>query len=214
MEIFLDSANLTEIRDVAPYGVVSGVTTNPTLVAREKGDFRQIVTEISGLIAGPVSAEVLAPDTAGMLAEARQLAGIRDNIVIKIPMTPDGIKCLPVLAREGIRTNVTLVFSANQALLAARAGAAFVSPFVGRLDDIGADGMVLVREIVEIFHRHHLATQVIAASIRHPEHVLAAAKVGSHIATIPYRVFQQMFKHPLTEIGVAKFAQDWQQQKD
>lgn len=210
MEIFLDSANLEEIRDVAPYGVITGITTNPSLVAKENGDFLEIVQEISALISGPVSAEVLATDTSGMIEEARQLAAIRENVVIKIPMTRPGIKCLPILSREGIKTNVTLVFSQNQALLAARAGATFVSPFVGRLDDIGAEGISLVRDIVEMFKIYHLPTKVIAASIRHPGHVAEAAKIGAHIATIPYQVFQQMFEHPLTTLGVEKFMRDWQ----
>lgn len=210
LEIFLDSANLAEIKEVAPYGVITGVTTNPTLIAREAEGFWEIVEEISGLITGPVSAEVLATDTAGMLEEARQLAGIRANVVIKIPMTRAGIKSLPVLAREGIKTNVTLVFSPNQALLAARAGATFVSPFVGRLDDIGSEGIALVRDIVEMYKLYQLPTEVIAASIRHPEHVIAAAKAGAQIATIPYKVFQQMFEHPLTTAGLEKFKRDWQ----
>jgi transaldolase len=212
LEIFLDSANLEEIRDVASYGVVTGITTNPTLVARENRDFLEIVQEISALIPGPVSAEVLATETSAMIKEARQLASIRENVVIKIPMTPQGIRSLPVLSREGIKTNVTLVFSQNQALLAARAGAAFVSPFVGRLDDIGFDGISLVCDIVEMFKLYHLPTKVIAASIRHPLHVIEAAKVGAHIATIPYKVFQQMFEHPLTTAGVERFMRDWEKQ--
>jgi transaldolase len=210
LEVFLDSANLDEIKDVAPYGVITGVTTNPTLIARENKNFLEIVEEISVLISGPVSAEVLATDTSGMIEEARQLAGIRANVVIKIPMTRAGIKSLPILSREGIKTNVTLVFSQNQALLAARAGATFVSPFVGRLDDIGCEGISLVRDIVEMYKLYHLPTKVIAASIRHPLHVIEAAKVGAHIATIPYKIFQQMFEHPLTTVGIEKFKRDWQ----
>ncbi|MGI6587931.1 MAG: fructose-6-phosphate aldolase [Peptococcia bacterium] len=210
MEIFLDSANLAEIKEVAPYGVITGVTTNPTLIARENKNFFAIVEEISALISGPVSAEVLATDTWGMIEEARQLAGIGANVVIKIPMTREGIKSLPVLSREGIKTNVTLVFSQNQALLAARAGATFVSPFVGRLDDIGLEGMALVRDIVEMYKFYQLPTQVIAASIRHPLHVIEASKVGADIATIPYKVFRQMFEHPLTTVGLEKFKRDWQ----
>jgi transaldolase len=210
LEIFLDSANLAEIKEVAPYGVITGVTTNPTLIARENKNFFAIVEEISALISGPVSAEVLATDTWGMIEEARQLAGIGANVVIKIPMTREGIKSLPVLSREGIKTNVTLVFSQNQALLAARAGATFVSPFVGRLDDIGLEGMALVRDIVEMYKFYQLPTQVIAASIRHPLHVIEASKVGADIATIPYKVFRQMFEHPLTTVGLEKFKRDWQ----
>lgn len=210
MELFLDSANLTEIRDVASYGAVTGVTTNPSLVAKENGDFREIVRQISALIPGPVSAEVLTYETEEMLQEARELAQIRDNVIVKIPMTKQGVRCLPILAAEGIKTNVTLVFSQNQALLAARAGATYVSPFVGRLDDIGVDGIGVVRDIVEMFRRYALPTKVIAASIRHPLHVIEAAKTGADIATIPYKVFQQMFEHPLTALGVEKFMRDWQ----
>jgi len=210
LELFLDSANLTEIRDVASYGAVTGVTTNPSLVAKENGDFREIVRQISALIPGPVSAEVLTYETEEMLQEARELAQIRDNVIVKIPMTKQGVRCLPILAAEGIKTNVTLVFSQNQALLAARAGATYVSPFVGRLDDIGVDGIGVVRDIVEMFRRYALPTKVIAASIRHPLHVIEAAKTGADIATIPYKVFQQMFEHPLTALGVEKFMRDWQ----
>jgi transaldolase len=211
LELFLDSANLAEIQEVAPYGVISGVTTNPSLVAKENKDFFAVVAEISALIPGPVSAEVLATDTAGMLDEARQLAQIRENVIIKIPMTKEGIKCLPILSKEGIKTNVTLIFSQNQALLAARAGATYVSPFVGRLDDLGFDGISLVQDIVEMFKFYQLPTKVIAASIRHPLHVVEAAKIGADIATIPYKVFQQMFEHPLTASGVEKFMRDWQE---
>jgi transaldolase len=211
LELFLDTANLTEIRDAAQYGVISGVTTNPSLIAQEKGrDFHEILQEITQLIPGPVSAEVLSTTAAGMYQEATKLAGIRDNIVIKIPMTREGIKCVPLLAKEGIKTNVTLVFSLNQALLAARAGATYVSPFVGRLDDVGHDGISLVREIVEVLRLHNLSTKVIAASIRHPMHVMEAARVGSHIATIPYKVFLQLFEHPMTALGLEKFQKDWE----
>jgi len=210
LELFLDSANLAEIKDVAPYGVISGVTTNPSLVAKENGDFFAVVAEISALIPGPVSAEVLAMETSGMLDEARRLAKIRENVIVKIPMTKEGIKCVPILTKEGIKTNVTLIFSQNQALLAARAGATYVSPFVGRLDDLGFDGIRLVQDIVEMFKLYHLSTKVIAASIRHPLHVVEAAKIGADIATIPYKVFQQMFEHPLTASGVERFMRDWQ----
>lgn len=215
MELFLDSANLEEIKDVAAYGVITGITTNPSLVAKEKNmDFLEIVKEISALIPGPVSAEVLATDTSAMLTEARELAKIRDNVIIKIPMTKEGIKCVPVLSAEGIKTNVTLVFSQNQALLAARAGAAYVSPFIGRLDDLGFDGISLVRDIVEMYKFYQFPTKVIAASIRHPLHVVEAAKSGADIATIPYKVFQQMFEHPLTTSGVEKFVRDWEKRKN
>ncbi len=211
MEFFLDTANLTEIKEAAQYGVITGITTNPSLVAQEKGrDFREILQEITQLIPGPVSAEVLATTAAEMLEEARQLAAIKENIVVKIPMTSEGIKCASLLAKEGIKTNVTLVFSLNQALLAARAGATFVSPFVGRLDDVGYQGISLVGDIVETFRRYNLSTRVIAASIRHPFHVMEAARVGSQIATIPYKVFKQLFEHPLTNLGVEKFQRDWE----
>jgi len=211
LELFLDSANLAEIQDVASYGVISGVTTNPSLVAKENREFFDVVAEISTLIPGPVSAEVLATETSGMLDEARRLAKIRENVIIKIPMTKPGIKCVPILFKEGIKTNVTLIFSQNQALLAARAGAAYVSPFVGRLDDIGFDGIRLVRDIIEMFKLYHLPTKVIAASIRHPLHVAEAAQIGADIATIPYKVFQLMFEHPLTASGVERFRRDWQE---
>lgn len=210
MEIFLDTANLEEIREAAQYGVLTGVTTNPTLVSRENRNFFSLVEEISELIPGPVSAEVTAATTSGMVEEAKKLVGIADNVVIKIPMTPEGIKCLPILCGEGIKTNVTLVFSLNQALLAARAGATFVSPFVGRLDDVGYDGISLVRDIVEMYKKHDLKTRVIAASIRHPFHIVEAAQAGSHIATVPYKVFLQMFQHPLTTLGIEKFMKDWE----
>lgn len=211
MEMFLDTANLTEIRDAVSYGVISGITTNPSLVAQEKErDFFEILQEITGLLPGPVSAEVMATTAGEMLEEARKLVAIRENIVVKIPMTGEGIKCVAKLSEEGIKTNVTLVFSLNQALLAARAGATFVSPFVGRLDDVGYEGISLVRDIVDTFRLHNLATRVIAASIRHPYHVLEAAQAGSHIATIPYKVFLQLFEHPLTTLGLAKFRKDWE----
>jgi len=211
LELFLDTANFAEIKEAAQYGVITGITTNPSLVAKEKGrDFVEIVQEITQLIPGPVSAEVLSITTAEMIEEARKLAEIRENVVVKIPMTREGIKCVPILSREGIKTNVTLVFSLNQALLAARAGATYVSPFVGRLDDVGADGISLVSDIVAMFQLHELSTRVIAASIRHPLHVVEAAKAGSDIATIPYKVFLQMFEHPMTALGLEKFQKDWE----
>ncbi len=210
MKLFIDSANLTEIRQAWDLGVISGVTTNPTLVAREGRNFRQVLQEIVSIVDGPISAEVLSLETAGMLNEARSLAALHPNIVIKVPMTGDGLKAVKVLRQEGIRTNVTLIFSANQALLAARAGASFVSPFVGRVDDVGQDGIYLVEEIIDIFRQHELKSEVIAASIRHPRHVTQAAQAGAHIATIPYSVFLQMLKHPLTEAGIARFLADWE----
>ena len=210
MKLFIDSANLTEIRQAWDLGVISGVTTNPTLVAREGRNFRQVLQEIVSIVDGPISAEVLSLEAAGMLNEARSLAALHPNIVIKVPMTADGLKAAKALRQEGIRTNVTLIFSANQALLAARAGASFVSPFVGRLDDVGQDGIYLVEEIIDIFRQHELEAEVIAASIRHPRHVTQAAQAGAHIATIPYSVILQMLKHPLTEAGIARFLADWE----
>ena len=210
MKLFIDSANLTEIRQAWDLGVISGVTTNPTLVAREGRNFRQVLQEIVSIVDGPISAEVLSLETAGMLNEARSLAALHPNIVIKVPMTADGLKAVKTLRQEGIKTNVTLIFSANQALLAARAGASFVSPFVGRVDDVGQDGIYLVEEIIDIFRQHELEAEVIAASIRHPRHVTQAAQAGAHIATIPYSVILQMLKHPLTEAGIARFIADWE----
>ncbi|MCR4440657.1 MAG: fructose-6-phosphate aldolase [Peptococcaceae bacterium] len=211
MELFLDSANLEEIREAAELGVISGVTTNPTLVAREKGmDFFELVERIAGMVPGPVSAEVISTGAAGMVEEAQKLAAIRDNVVVKIPLTAEGLKAVNVLNRQGIKTNVTLVFSLNQALLAARAGAAYVSPFVGRLDDIGFDGMSLVADIAAVYEIHSLKARVIAASIRHPLHVVEAAKAGAHIATIPYKVLLQMIEHPVTRIGIERFLADWE----
>jgi len=210
VKLFIDTANVDEIRAAWSMGIISGVTTNPSLVAREGRDFRQVLEEIVAVVDGPISAEVLSLEAAEMVAEARPLAAIHPNIVIKIPMTAEGLRAVATLAKEGIRTNVTLIFSANQALLAARAGASFVSPFVGRLDDVGQDGIYLVEEIVDIFRQHELSTQVITASIRHPMHVTQAARAGAHIATIPYAVINQMLKHPLTDAGIARFLADWE----
>jgi transaldolase len=210
VKLFIDSANLEEIRKTWELGVICGVTTNPSLVAGEGRNFLQVLQEIIAVVDGPISAEVISLEASGMIAEARPLAAIHPNIVIKIPMTADGLKAVAVLNSEGIRTNVTLIFSANQALLAARAGASFVSPFVGRLDDVGQDGIFLVEEIIDIFRQHAISTQVIAASIRNPLHVIQAARAGAHIATIPYSVFQQMLKHPLTDAGIARFLADWE----
>ncbi|MEW6459004.1 MAG: fructose-6-phosphate aldolase [Bacillota bacterium] len=214
MELFLDTANVDEIREAAALGVISGVTTNPSLIAREGRDFTQVVREITGLVDGPVSAEVISTEAEAMVAEAEELSQIHPNVVIKIPMIPEGLKAVSVLEPQGIRTNVTLVFSANQALLAALAGASFVSPFVGRLDDAGHDGMEVVRDTVDIFDLYELPTRVIAASIRHPLHVLAAAKAGAHIATVPYQVLMQMAGHPLTDVGLRKFLDDWARLKE
>ncbi|NLC37860.1 MAG: fructose-6-phosphate aldolase [Clostridia bacterium] len=214
MRIFLDSANIEEIREAYDLGVICGVTTNPSLIAKEGRNFRQVVEEIASIVDGPISAEVISTDFSGMVEEGRSLAQIHPNIVIKIPMTSAGLKAVKKLAGENIKTNVTLVFSSNQALLAVRAGAAYVSPFVGRLDDVGHDGIALVGEIVQVFAQHGLATEVIAASIRHPLHVQQAALAGADIATVPYRVLCQMIKHPLTEQGIAKFLADWEKVKD
>lgn len=210
MEIFLDSANYEEIKEAVALGVISGVTTNPTLVAKEGRDFRQLVRDIAALVPGPVSAEVIATQAAEMIKEAQELAALASNVVIKIPMTAEGLKAVKVLNKQGIHTNVTLVFSVNQAILAARAGAAYVSPFIGRLDDISFDGLSLVRDIVQVFKNYQLPTQVIAASVRHPLHAVEAAKSGSHIATIPYKVLMQMIEHPLTKSGVERFLADWE----
>ena len=214
MKLFIDTANVEEIREAYALGVICGVTTNPSLIAKEGRNFAEVVREIASIVDGPISAEAVSLDADGMVAEAEELAGIHPNIVVKIPMTAEGLKATRILAQKGIRTNVTLVFSANQALLAARAGATFVSPFVGRLDDISQDGMALIYDIMEIFDRHQLKTEVIAASVRHPLHVTEAAKAGAHIATIPYKVILQMINHPLTGAGVEKFLKDWETVKN
>lgn len=213
MKFFLDTANLDEIRQAVRLGVVAGVTTNPSLIAKEGREFLPTVQEICRLVAGPVSAEVISLEPAQMLVEARELAQLAPNVVVKVPMCAAGLEVVHTLAREGIKTNMTLIFSANQALLAARAGATYVSPFVGRLDDIGNSGMTVVQDIVDIFDLHSLDTEVIAASVRHPEHVLQAARAGAHVATVPFKVLKQMIEHPLTDIGIEKFLADWNQQK-
>jgi transaldolase len=211
MEIYLDTANIEEIRQGARLGVVSGVTTNPSLVSQEgTADYEAVVKEICSIIPGPVSAEVVAEGVEPMIKEARKIATWAPNVVIKIPATAEGLEVTSALAKEKIKVNFTLCFSLNQALLGALAGASYVSPFVGRLDDAGHDGMELVRDIVYVFDYYDLDTQVIAASIRHPEHCLAAAKAGAHIATVPYKVLMQMIRHPLTDVGVARFLSDWQ----
>lgn len=211
MKIFLDTANLDEIRQGIALGVVDGVTTNPTLVAKENRPFREHILDICKIVKdGVVNAEVVSTDFEGILREGRELATWHPNIVVKIPMIPDGVRALSVLSKEGIRVNITLVFSATQALLVAKAGAYFVSPFLGRLDDISEDGLVLLRDILEIYHAQHFSTQVLAASLRHPLHVLAAAKMGSHIGTMPYKVFEHLFHHPLTDKGLQGFLKDWE----
>jgi transaldolase len=213
MRFFLDTANLDEIRQGVEWGVLAGVTTNPTLVAREGVDFPTRIREIADLVDGPVSAEVLSTYTDAMILEARRLFALAPNVVVKVPMIPAGIAAARALYQEGIPTNVTLVFSPQQALLAAAAGATYVSPFVGRLDDIGEDGSGLVRDIVEIFDVQGIQAQVIAASLRHPRHVFEAALYGAHIATVPFKVLEQMFHHPLTDSGLKKFLADWAVQK-
>ncbi|AIJ06113.1 putative transaldolase [Methanocaldococcus bathoardescens] len=210
MKFFLDTANVEEIKKYAELGLVDGVTTNPTLVAKEGRDFYEVVKEICEIVDGPVSAEVISTDAEGMVKEARELAKIADNIVIKIPMTKDGMKAVKILSAEGIKTNVTLVFSPLQALLAAKAGATYVSPFVGRLDDIGHVGMKLIEDVVKIYKNYDIKTEVIVASVRHPWHVLEAAKIGADIATIPPAVMDKLFNHPLTDIGLERFLKDWE----
>jgi len=211
MEIYLDTANIEHIRQAAKLGIVSGVTTNPSLVSKEgKSDYEAVVKEICSIIPGPISAEVVVEGAQAMTEQARKIASWAPNIVIKIPATAEGLEVTSALAKEKIKVNFTLCFSLNQALLAARAGATYVSPFVGRLDDIGHDGMALVKDIVDVFRNYQLSTKVIAASIRHPQHCVAAAKAGAHIATVPYEVLMQMIKHPLTDVGVARFLSDWQ----
>ncbi|MBU5427866.1 fructose-6-phosphate aldolase [Tissierella pigra] len=209
MKFFIDTANIDEIREINEWGIISGVTTNPSLIAKEGRDFKEVVKEIAEIVNGPISAEVISLEKDGMLEEARELVKIHKNIVIKIPMTKEGLKAVKVLSSEGVKTNVTLIFSANQALLAARAGATYVSPFIGRLDDIGNEGISLIEDIVNVFNVHNIDTEIIAASIRHGIHVLDAAKAGAHISTIPYKVFLQMLDHPLTDIGIDKFLKDW-----
>lgn len=210
MKIFIDTANVEEIRKANELGIIDGVTTNPTLVAKEGRDFKEVVKEICSIVDGPISAEAVSEDAKGMIEEGRELSKIHKNVVIKIPMTGEGLKAVKALAKEGIKTNVTLVFSANQALLAAKAGATYVSPFIGRLDDIGQDGMMLVEEILQIYSVYGFETQVIVASIRHPIHVKQAALFGAHVATIPPQVIHQMLKHSLTDTGIKRFLEDWE----
>ena len=209
MKLFIDTANIAEIREINEWGVICGVTTNPSLIAKEGRVFEEVIKEIVEIVDGPISAEVVSLEAEGMIREARELAKIHENIVIKIPVTEEGLKAVKVLSKEGIKTNVTLIFSAAQALIAAKAGATYVSPFVGRLDDISDNGMKLVSDIAQIFAIYGIQTEIIAASIRGPQDVTDAAKCGSHIATIPYKVFRQMVKHPLTDSGLEKFRSDW-----
>ncbi len=210
MRIFLDSASIAEVREAAAWGVLSGVTTNPTLVAREGRDFRSAVKEICQIVDGPVSAEAVSLTRAEIIDEAIELAAIADNIVVKIPVGPEGLAATKVLSNQGVGVNMTLVFTVNQALLSAAAGAAFVSPFLGRLDDIGTDGLGRLSDIVQALRNYDISTQVIAASIRHPMHVTEAALIGTDIATVPFEVLKKMIQHPLTDKGVASFLADWE----
>jgi transaldolase len=211
VKFFIDTANLDEIREAAALGVLDGVTTNPSLVAKEGDlDFREHLAKICEIVDGPVNGEVVALDTEGMLREGHEIAKIHPNMIVKLPMTKDGVKACKAFSDEGIRTNMTLVFSAPQALLAAKAGASFVSPFVGRLDDIGQDGMELVSEIVDIYANYDYTTEVLVASVRHPIHLTQAARMGADIATMPFKVIEMLLKHPLTDIGIEKFLKDWE----
>jgi transaldolase len=208
MQIFIDSADIAEIRDVAQMGVIDGVTTNPSLVAKAGRPLEAIVRDICEVVDGPISAEVVATDFDGIVKEGRELAKIHQNVVVKVPLIADGLRAVKVFSREGIKTNVTLCFSATQGLLAAKAGATYISPFIGRIDDIGGEGMILVEQLVAIYANYGLATKVLAASIRSPLHVVRAAEIGAHVATIPHKVIHQLLKHPLTDSGLATFLAD------
>jgi len=210
MRFFIDTANIEEIKEANELGVICGVTTNPSLIAKEGRDFIEVVKEITTIVDGPISAEVISLDHKGMVEEADKLSKIHENIVIKLPMTLEGLKATKILSQKGIKTNVTLIFSATRALIAARAGATYVSPFVGRLDDIGQDGLSLIEEIVDIFNVNAIETQIIVASVRNPIHVAQAARMGADIATVPYKVITQMTKHPLTDKGIENFLKDWE----
>ena len=209
MKLFIDTANIEEIRTAEGWGVLDGVTTNPSLIAKEKRDYRKTVKEICSICPGPVSAEVIAVDYEGMMREAREWAKVAENVVVKIPVTFDGIRAVKSLSGEGIKTNVTLCFSVTQALLAAKAGAAFVSPFVGRIDDIGGDGMALVADIIDTYLNYDFETEIIVASVRHPLHVVESLSMGADIATVPFKVLKQLFVHPLTDIGIERFLADY-----
>jgi transaldolase len=214
MKLFIDTANVAEITEAASWGILDGVTTNPSLVAKEGRVYRDLIAEICRLVPGPVSAEVLSTDAEGMEREGRDLAAIAENVVIKLPITREGLKVCTRFAEEGIPTNLTLCFSPAQALLVAKAGATYVSPFVGRIDDVGQDGMQLVREIVQIYDAYEFPTQVLVASVRHPQHVVEAALAGADVATVPFKVLQQLFRHPLTDIGLQRFISDFRSAKD
>ena len=210
MKFFLDTANIDEIRNAAEYGLIDGVTTNPSLVSKEGRDFKEILLEITKIVDGPISAEVVSTDAAGILREAYDLAKVHKNIVVKIPMIKEGMKALKQLSKDGIKTNVTLVFNSNQALVAAKLGATYVSPFVGRFDDISEVGMDLIGDLVQIFANYRFSTQILVASIRNPLHVREAALLGAHVATMPFKVLEQLLKHPLTDIGLERFLKDWE----
>ncbi|SHI54811.1 fructose-6-phosphate aldolase [Lutispora thermophila] len=210
MKLFIDTANVEEIRRANEMGIISGVTTNPSLIAKEGRDFKQVVAEIAEIVDGPISAEVISMKAEEMVPEAIELSKIHENIVIKIPMCEEGLKAVKILKNEGIKTNVTLIFSVNQALLAARAGASYVSPFAGRVDDVGQNGMDIIRDIAKVFHIYQMNCEIIAASIRHPMHVTEAALAGAHISTVPFDVIKKMISHPLTDIGINKFLADWE----
>ena len=209
MKVFIDTANVDDIKKANDWGIVDGVTTNPTLVAKEGKDFKALINEILSIVDGPISAEVISTDSEGMVQEALEMSKWSENIVIKIPMIPEGLKAVKILNEKGIKTNVTLVFSVNQAILAAKAGATYVSPFIGRLDDIGHNGMQIIQDMAQIYKSYNFKTEIIVASIRHPLHVIEAAKTGAHVATIPFGVIDKMFKHPLTDIGLENFLKDW-----
>ncbi len=210
MKLFIDTANVNYIKEINELGIICGVTTNPSLIAKEGRDFKEVVTEITGIVDGPISAEVISMNANEMVSEAKELVKIHKNIVIKIPMCAEGLKAVKILTSLGIKTNVTLIFSAAQALFAARAGATYVSPFLGRVDDIGTIGMTLIEDIVQIFELHDIKTEIIAASIRSPMHVIDAAKAGAHISTVPYNVLIQCISHPLTTSGIQQFLKDWE----
>ena len=210
MKIFIDTADIGEIREAASWGIIDGVTTNPSLIAKTGRDFRTVVQEITEIVDGPISAECVEIEAEKMIPEAREIAKLHPNIVVKVPLTTEGLKTVKAVSAEGIKTNVTLCFSAAQGLLAAKAGATYISPFVGRLDDISHNGMELIEELVTIYSLHGYDTQVLTASVRHPRHVVEAALVGSHVATIPFKVLSQLVKHPLTDIGIEKFLADWE----
>lgn len=211
MKFFIDTANVEEIRHAYSMGFISGVTTNPSLIVASKRNLHEVIREIASIVNGPISAEVISTDAVHMIEEAHELVKLGNNIVVKVPMTPDGLTAVSTLSKEGIRTNVTLIFSANQAMLAARAGATYVSPFVGRIDDISMDGVSLIEDIANIFAVHDIQTEIIAASVRTPRHMVECAKAGAHIATVPYKVLMQSIKHPLTDAGLARFLADWEQ---